>query len=118
MILPLWILNPWGWILSHWRIVLTGLGILVLIIAVVMVYRSCQKPPKLDQEAIIEAQQAIEMNDRKTMVEILANSDGREQGIDNSIKAAEEATNKAVRDYSQLSNDELAAELERRARGQ
>lgn len=108
--------NVIGWIVAHWRLVAGVVAVLFLVIVFGLVYRSCNKPPKLDQKEIIEAQQAIEKNDRKVMVEILTNSTVREQGIDNSIKAAEEATEKAKRDYSQLSNDELAAELERRAK--
>lgn len=83
-----------------------------------LVFRSCNKPPKLDQKEIIKAQQAIAKEDRKEMIEILTNSTVREQGIDNSVKMAEEATEAAKRNYSQLSNDELAAELEKRLNAQ
>lgn len=86
----------------------------VVLFAVVFLFRACNRPPKLDQKEIIKAQQAIETNDRKVMVEILSNSDVREQGIDNSIKAAEEATEQAKQNYQGQSNAELAAELERR----
>ena len=96
---------------DHWRIIVPAIVLLVL---VVTVYRWCNKPPKLDQEATIKAQQAIENNDRKRMVEVLAESDVKEQGIDNSIKAAEEATAAAKENYQGMSNEEIAAELERR----
>lgn len=99
-----------------WVVVLLGLaGVLILVIGI----RSCfTRPPKLDQEAIIKAQQAIAKEDRKEMIEVLAESTVKEQGIDNSIKLAEEATEQAKRDYSKLSNAELAAELEKRLNGE
>lgn len=96
-----------------WILLVVGL---IFVIALAVSMYSCLKPqPKLDQKEIIEAQQAIETGDRKKAIEILTNSTVREQGIDNSIKLAEEATEKAKREYGQLSNDEIAAELERRA---
>ena len=67
-----------------------------------------------NSECWVKAQQAIENNDRKRMVEVLAESDVKEQGIDNSIKAAEEATAAAKENYQGMSNEEIAAELERR----
>lgn len=94
-------------------LIVAGLVVLFLVIQI----RSCfNKPPKLDLKEIQKAQQAIREQDRKEMVEILAESDVREAGITNSIKAAEEATEKSKRNYNQLSNDELAAELERRSK--
>lgn len=114
----LFIQNAFGWIVAHWRLV-AGAGVaLILMIGVALVFRACNKPPKLNQKEIIEAQQAIEKNDRKVMVEILTNSEVREQGIDNSIKAAEEATEKAKQNYQGKTNAELAAEIERRLRGE
>lgn len=106
--------NIIGWIVAHWRIVAGVVAVLFLVIVFGLVFRSCNKPPKLDQEQIIKAQQAIAKEDRREMIEVLAESKVKEEGIDNSIKAAEEATEKAKRDYSKLSNEELAAELERR----
>ncbi len=94
--------------------VLVAGGVCILGILCIFVLRACSKPPKLDQKEIIKAQQAIEKEDRKQMIEILTNSKVQEQGIDNSIKMAEEATEKAKRDLSNLTNDELAAELEKR----
>jgi hypothetical protein len=114
----LFIQNIIGWVVAHWRIVAGVVGVVFFLVIFGLVYRSCSKPPKLDQKAIIEAQQAIAKEDRKVMVEILAESDVREQGIDNSIKAVEQATEDAKKNYTGLSNDELAAELERRAKEQ
>lgn len=116
--MPLFLLNIFGWVVAHWRLVLYLLAGLALILLVVFALKSCNKPPALNQQEIIKAQQAIEKNDRKVMVEILSNSDVREQGIDNSIKAAENATAEAKQNYQGKSNEELAAELERRLKGE
>lgn len=99
-----------------WAVVILGLlAVLILVIGI----KSCfTRSPKLNQEQITKAQQAIAKEDRKEMIEVLTESKVQEQGIDNSIKAAEEATDKAKRDYSKLSNEELAAELERRLNGE
>ena len=106
--------NIIGWIAAHWRLVAGAVAVVFLVIVFGLIFRSCNKPPKLDQKEIQKAQQAIQEQDRKVMVEILTNSTVREQAIDSNIKQAEEATEAAKRDYSKLSNDELAAELERR----
>jgi len=108
------ILNVIGWIKGHARYVLTGLAILILLVAVGLTYQRCQGKPKLDEKAIQKAQQAIAKEDRKAMVEILAESDAKEQEIDGSIKAAEQATEDAKKSYSNYTNDELAKELEAR----
>lgn len=99
-----------------WAVIILGLlAVLILVIGI----KSCfTRSPKLNQEQITKAQQAIAKEDRKEMIEVLTESKVQEQGIDNSIKAAEEATDKAKRDYSKLSNEELAAELERRLNGE
>lgn len=106
--------NIFGIVYAYRRVILVGVAGLVLILAIVFVFRACNKPPKLDQEATIKAQQAIAKEDRREMIEVLAESAVKEQGIDNSIKAAEEATDKAKQDYSKLTNEQLAAELEKR----
>lgn len=106
--------NIIGWIVAHWRLVAVAAGVCILGILCIFVLRACNKPPKLDQKEIIEAQQAIAKEDRKEMIEILTNSDVREQAIESNIKQAEEATRQAKQNYSGKSNEELAAELERR----
>lgn len=106
--------NIFGWIVAHWKLVAGMVAVFLVTVLFVMVLRSCNKPPKLDQQEIIKAQQAIAENDRKEMIEVLAESAVKEQGIDNSVKAAEQATEKAKQDYSKLTNDQLAAELEKR----
>lgn len=112
--MTLFFANVIGWIAAHWRLVAGAVAAVILVIGIAFVFRACNKPPTLDQKEIQKAQEAIAKEDRKQMIEILTNSKVQEQGIDNSIKQAEEATEKAKREYSQLSNDELAAELEKR----
>lgn len=106
--------NIIGFIVAKWRWFVGAGAVLIFVIGIGLVFRACDKPPKLNQQDTIKAQQAIAKEDRKEMIEVLTKSKVEEQGIDNSIKAAEEATDKAKREYSQLSNDELAKELERR----
>lgn len=112
--MTLFFANIIGWIVANRRLVIGAVAVVILVIGIGLVYRACNKPPKLDQKEIIKAQQAIAKEDRKQMIEILTNSKVQEQGIDNSIKQAEEATEKSKRSYANLSNEELAAELERR----
>ena len=98
-----------------WKPIAICLGVLIVVI---VLFRACRTDPKFNETEIRQAQEAIATQDRKKMIDILAASDVREQAIDNSIKAAEEATEKSKRNYSGLSNDQLAAELERRAKGE
>jgi len=100
------------------RFVFIGLLLLILL-AVGLFLRSClAKQPKLDEETIRAAQQAIAENDRKVMVEILTNSDVAEKQIDGNLANAKAATvnaiNEAKKNAEAMSNEELAAELERR----
>jgi hypothetical protein len=103
------------------RFVIYGLmvlvGVFVLVFALWM--RSCMtKPAKLDQQEIIKAQQAIAVEDRKQMVEILASSDAREAVIDGNLSNAKADTINAIYDskvkWNQASDDEVKAELLRR----
>lgn len=101
--------------LDNWRVVLPRVGVLVLVICI---YRVCNRPPKLDEAAIQKAQQAIAVQDRKAMVEILTQSDVAEKQIDANIANAKSqalnAINDARKNAETMTNDELAAELERR----
>lgn len=91
------------------------------IFVLVSLYKGCfQAPPaKLDEAAILKAQNAIALNDRQTMVEVLAASDVAEKQIDVNLANAENAKLKAFHEARKaaeaLSNDQLAAELNRRA---
>jgi hypothetical protein len=97
------------------KVVLPIIGILILTI---WFTRACNRPPKLDEKAIQRAQQAIAENDREKMKEVLAESEVREQNIDANLAMADrqkvEALANARKKAEQMSNEELAAELERR----
>lgn len=93
--------------------------VLFVIIAVLIIaglwIRSCvNKPPRLNEQQIQKAQQAIAKQEREEMLEVLAESDTAEDAIDSSLKQIEIDKEAAKRSYSGFSNDELAAELERR----
>lgn len=90
------------------------LPVIAILVIGIFVYRSCNKPPKLNEAEIQKGEQAVKERNDKVLRDILANSDVREQAIDDSIKAAEDAKEKAKRSYEHLTTDELAAELERR----
>lgn len=109
------IANIIGWVVLNKRLVAYIAGFLVLALVIIFVWRACRPgPPKLDEKQIQKYEQAVKERNDKALKEILAESDVRVQGIDNSIKASEEATEKAKRSYEGWSTDELAAELERR----
>ena len=104
-----------GFFWLHKRVIIVAALSIVLIIAAVLVFRSCRTPePKLNQKEIIDAQIAVEQHRTEELKGILANSDVRVQAIDSNIKQAEEAREKAVRNYDGWTVDELAAELEKR----
>lgn len=107
-------------ILDNWKIVLAVLAVLTITI---VVYRACRPgPPKLDERAIQKAQQAIAENDRKAMTEVLVESEVAEKAIDQNLANAENEKLKALAEARQkaagMTNEELAAELERRAKEQ
>lgn len=104
--------NIFFFILAKWQFVLP---IAVVLIVTMFVYKACNKPPHLDEQAIQKAQQAIAKQDREQMVKILAESDAKEQALDDTVKGAEKATEDAKKNYTGRSNQELADELNRRA---
>ncbi len=111
----LFLANAFGWVIAHLRFVLTIAAILSLLIIIAVIYKRCHKPPHLDEAAIQKAQVAIEKQDHEAMVKILAESDVKEQALDDTIKGAEKATEDAKQNYNSKSNQELADELNRRA---
>ena len=112
--------NTIGYITAHWRwFAIAALAVFVLVFG--LWAKSClTKTPKLDTAAIEKAQKAIAEQDRKVMIEVLAESDAKEavaDGIVNNAKAEtinKEAESKAK--WAAANNADLAAELERRAR--
>lgn len=108
--------NIVGFVSLYWRYFATGLAVLVLLIAIVFTQRSCSRPAKLDEAAIQKAQNAIAENDRRKMIEVLAESDTKEAEIDSTLKQIEMDRERAKKNYTDKTNAELAAELERRAK--
>lgn len=103
------------------RITIICLAILVLLIAGVFTYRGCKaRRVRLNQQEIIDAQKAIATEDRKAMEKILVDSDVREKQInENLVNAKTETVNaiaEAKKKASQMTNEQLAEELNRRAR--
>jgi hypothetical protein len=84
----------------------------------VLIWRACNKPPRLNEKQIQKAQDAIAKQEREEMLEVLAESDTAEDAIDSNIKQIELDREAAKQNYTGLSNDELATELERRAKGE
>ncbi len=100
-------------VIDNWKIVVPAV---VILVGCIWVYRACNRPPKLNEKEIQKAQTAIAKQDREEMVKILAESEVRETAIDTTLQQAERATEDAKRNYNRLTNEELAAELERRSK--
>jgi len=102
------------------RILIVALAVLLLLVIGLQMRGCFRAKPKLSQQEIIELQKAIATEDRKAMEKILIDSDVREKQIDGNVVNAKMDTVNAIADAkkkaSQMSNEELAAELERRAR--
>ena len=119
----LWLANIIGFIYHFRRIIAITMLAAAVVIAVVLVMRSCDtsQPPQLSNAEIIAAQEAIAHNDREKMLQVLAESDARVAMVDKSLdeakRAVDESVTKTYQEWSSRSNEELAAELERRAVG-
>lgn len=117
MIFPLWLLNIFGWVASHWRIV--GISVLALAIALTgfCVFKHVTRP-KLDEKTIQRAENAIKEHNDVELKEILAEADAKEEVIAGNVANAEKATEQVKADakkkYDAMTVDELAAELEKR----
>jgi hypothetical protein len=110
-------------IVDNWRVVVTALAILLVLIASGLTYQSCQRrSARLNQQEIIDLQKGIAENDRKVLEKILVDSDVREKQIDGNVANAKAETVNAIAEAkkraSELSNEALAEELNRRAREQ
>lgn len=107
------------WVLSHWKGVAIAVGAVFVIVLISLVFRSCNKPPKLNQQEIIKAQQAIAENDAKKMKEVLVASDVKEKVADQTQSNSEANTVNAIQEskekWKDASIEEMRAELERRA---
>jgi preprotein translocase subunit SecF len=113
------IANIIGWARVHWRLLAYGVAALVLLIAVVVIYQSCgKKEVKFNQKEVTEAQNAVETHNVEKQKDVLAKSDVREEKDVEQINEGDAATKQAIEDakhkYNGMTNDELAAELEKR----
>ena len=83
-----------------------------------LVYRSCNKPPKLNEAEIQKGEQAVKERNDKELRDILTNSDIREAQIDANVAYAENKTvqvqHESKEKYRNMNTDDLAAELEKR----
>jgi len=113
-----------GWDISKvQRWVFFSLVVLLSIAALVIglwISRLFHHAPKLNEKQITAAQQAIATNDREQMTKILVDSDVAEKQIDANVAYSNTQTTNAQAEsrqkWSQASNEEMQAELERRAR--
>ncbi len=105
-------------VVDNWKYTVPVILIGVLIF-VVVISRSCGHKPKLNEKQIQQAQTAIATQDRATMEKVLVESDVAEKQIDANVANAEvqklNAITEAKTKAAQMTNEELAAELERRA---
>jgi uncharacterized membrane protein YdfJ with MMPL/SSD domain len=113
--------NILGFIYYHRRAIVLAIAAIAIIVGSVLAFRSCgRREPKLNQAEIQAAQRAIAEQDREQMLYILAESEAREAAADKDLDEAKKAATEAVmqvnREWSNKSNEEIAAELERRAK--
>lgn len=119
--ISLFIKNIIGWLWLHKRVVGIAAGVLLLIILIIVGYRSCGKSsPKFDEKEILEARTAIENQDRAKQIEILAKSDAKEAVAEEIITNANAVKINAIyeskKKWSEATDAEIQAELERRAK--
>lgn len=118
----LFILKRIGYfVYDNWRFFLPLVGIVVIAITLTFAYKGCTKKPiKFDEREIHEAQKAIADADRAKQVEILAKSDAKEQVADDISVNAQTNTVNAIyeskKKWNSATDEEIRAELERRAR--
>ena len=91
----------------------------ILLLVVGLQMKGCfKRTPKLNEAEIRTAQQAIADQDRSKMIEVLTASEVREKNIDANVANAKADTLNAIHEskikYNDMTNDELAKELEAR----
>ncbi len=100
------------------RIVIIILSVL-LVLFVGLQMRGCFTPkPKFNEAEILKAQKAVAEVNRAEMIEVLAASEVREKAIDANVANAKAETLNTIHEaktkYNNLTNDELAREIEAR----
>lgn len=88
----------------------------IILTGVIIVFKACNRPPKLNEKQIQKVQQAIEKQERTEMVETLAAIEVETKGIDANLANAEneklKAYNEARNKARSMTNEELAKALE------
>lgn len=99
---------------------LIGAGILIGLLFVVFLFRSCSVPasPKLNEAEIQRGEQAVKEQNRRELEEVLVAAEVREQQINANLSASRADAINAIADarkrYREMTNDELATEFEKR----
>lgn len=111
--------NAFGFVVEKWRWFAVFAAIVLAFVLLGFIFRAFHKSPKLNQVEIVKSQTAIATQDREEMTKILVDSDVREKNIDANVAYANtevvNAQAESKKQWSTASNDEMAAELERRA---
>lgn len=115
---PLWLANAFGWVVSHKRLLLTLLAILIVLGACIGIYRGCKsRTVKLNEAEIQKAQEAIKTRNDEELRKILVDVEVREKTIDANVAEANAATVnaqfEAKKKYSEMNTSQLAEELEK-----
>ena len=110
--------NLIGWIVAHWRLVAGIVGVLVLVIAFGLIFRSCNKPSVISEQEKQEIQNAIAERDEKKLKEKLAEIEAKEQVIEGNVANAEaeklNAIHESRKKWANANISELQAEFDRR----
>jgi uncharacterized membrane protein YvbJ len=106
-------------VVAYWRWFVIFTAVVLVFVLIGFIFKAFHHAPKLDQKQIQRAQTAIATQDREEMTKVLVESDVQEKKIDANVAYANTETVNAIADskkqWADKSNDELAAELERRA---
>jgi hypothetical protein len=87
--ITLFLANVWGWIIAHWRLVLTIAAIIALLIAVIVLYRSCKKTAKIDLETVDKINNGNRAERMKELQKIIEENSEVIKTVDNRSNVAE-----------------------------
>lgn len=110
--------NLAGWVLSHLRLIIVIAVTIAVLLTVAIIYSRCTRVKPMTPEQIEKAQRAIQNADREAMEKVFVEAAADEALADRTVEEAEatrtfeiEAAKKRA---EQMTNAELAAELESR----
>lgn len=116
--MSLFLANILGLLYAHWKFLLSLVICVVLLFTFVAFVRSCKPKPKLDEQHIQKAEQAVKDRNDAELKKILVEADTREAVIDSNVSDAGEKTEavkqEAEAKYEAMSSEDLAKELEAR----